>query len=253
MICIEARKLIQLYLDSELGARDTLDVQQHLATCSACSALLDWFLRQDELLRESARAEAADATDQIHVRELILTKIRTQSGSGSRRWLRALEAAAAVLMAVAVAGILLRSGFLTSHESLVYAAVVADHVDHCTLDKLAAAETDRTKLNRLVAEYSGLKTVPDLSAFGYGIPRGEVCAVNGAPVLHLIYYDSRQQPLSLFLRPHRSDLETDRLTVEKRDRYRVSSVSAAGIDVFVVAVAGEDQAGAVVLFIAAQL
>lgn len=250
MTCIEARKLIQLYLDSELGARDTLEVQQHLAACSACSALLDWFFRQDELLRQSARTEAVGATDEIRARELILTKIHRQPLGFSRR---ALRAAAAVLIAVAVAGLLLRSGFLTDNNSLVYAAIVADHVDHCMADKLAAAETDRTKLNRLVADYGGLKAVPDLLAFGYGIPRGKVCAVNGSPVLHLVYHDSLQQPLSLFLRPHGSDLETDRVTVEVRDGSRVASVSAAGIDVFVVAVAVEDQTAEIVRFIAAQL
>src|SRR5262245_40227187 len=60
MNCSEAKELIQLYLDEELSSRDTLDVQRHLESCPSCTTLLDYFARQDSMLKQFARAETLD-------------------------------------------------------------------------------------------------------------------------------------------------------------------------------------------------
>ena len=41
MKCTEARKLLLLHLDSELGAQSALEVEQHLESCAECAGLFD--------------------------------------------------------------------------------------------------------------------------------------------------------------------------------------------------------------------
>lgn len=41
MKCTEVRKLIQLYLDSELDSKESLDVAEHLESCSECAGLFE--------------------------------------------------------------------------------------------------------------------------------------------------------------------------------------------------------------------
>jgi len=50
MKCAEARKLVQLYFDSELDARTSLEVEQHLELCAECAGLFEAEEKFDERL-----------------------------------------------------------------------------------------------------------------------------------------------------------------------------------------------------------
>ncbi len=41
MKCAEARKLVRLYLDSELDAKNSFEVEQHLESCAECAGLFE--------------------------------------------------------------------------------------------------------------------------------------------------------------------------------------------------------------------
>jgi Putative zinc-finger len=61
MKCAEVRKLVQLYIDSELDAKHSLEVEQHLECCLECAGLFDAEKNFDErlgrFLRKSSRTE----------------------------------------------------------------------------------------------------------------------------------------------------------------------------------------------------
>ncbi len=233
MNCVEVKIILQLYLDNELSTRETLDVQTHLDECSACAQLLADFNRQDELLRQAARAEI---TEQSQLRAGILAALRQPAAPPRQRswWLysrRWAAAAAALLMVIAA---LLWNSLIPGINEKVYAAAVADHADHCTLDKLSLAVTGANELDRLCALYGKLAKTPDLSAFGFANPHAKECALNGAPTLHLIFYDAAQQPLSVFLRVHQTDFAAPELRTTTRAAYHIASASQAGIDLLVV-------------------
>ncbi len=72
MKCAEARKLVRLYLDSELDAKNSFEVEQHLESCAECAGLfeaekkfdarLDRFLRGGQATRalwEKVEAQVA--------------------------------------------------------------------------------------------------------------------------------------------------------------------------------------------------
>src|SRR5438128_8237707 len=41
MKCAEVRKFVRLYLDSELDAKNSLEVEQHLESCVECAGLFE--------------------------------------------------------------------------------------------------------------------------------------------------------------------------------------------------------------------
>lgn len=262
MNCGETKNLIQLYLDNELDARSTLAMQQHLDSCSACSRQLNAFLLQDQTLKQAARAETVDSD---RVRAAILGAIAQETkAEAPRRTLNWLPShwfkmaawqriAAVAVLALAVTFLVLRVGWMPGINDAVYAAVAADHAAHCSADVTMGAVTDLDELHRLVTTTAKFKAVPDLSAFGYGNPRGRVCEVNEVEFLHLVYYHASQPPISLFLRPHNSNLITERLTALHSGSFNVVSVSQAGVDLLVVSSLTEEQISSITRAIASWL
>lgn len=262
MNCGETKELIQLYMDSELDARSTLAVQQHLDLCSACSRQLNALLLQDQTLKQAARAEMVDSA---RVRAGILSTIAREAQAAAprrtmnwlpARWLKMAawqRVAAAAVLVLAVTLLVLRGGWMPGAGDAVYAAAAADHAAHCSADMTMGAVTDPGELRQLVTASAGVKAVPDLSAFGYGNPRGRVCRVNEVEFLHLVYYHASQSPLSLFLRSHDSSLIRAHLTALRSGNFNVASVSQSGADLLVVSSLTEEQTSSITRAIALQL
>ena len=135
----------------------------------------------------------------------------------------------------------------------VYAAVAADHAAHCSVDVMMGAVTDPAELGRLIRVSAKVNALPDLSAFGYGNPRGRVCKINEVEFLHLVYYHDSQPPLSLFLRPHDSNLITAHLTALHSGNFNVVSVSQSGVDLLVVSSLTEEQTSSITRALASRL
>ena len=112
---------------------------------------------------------------------------------------------------------------------------------------------DRETLDKLVAEYGRMKAIPDLSAFGFGDPHAKACLVNGAKFLHLIFLDPKGQGLSLFIRPHASDLNARELMVFQKEGFEVASLSQSGIDLLVVSSLDGKQTASIARAVAEQL
>ncbi len=254
MNCSDVRKIIQFYMDNELDARNTLEAQIHLETCSACSKLLEAYSEQDRLLRDFARAETANHQE---VRENILAAIRNQPLRAqhplfARRLLRRVAAVAAIAAFAAL--LLMRSGSLPGLNEKVYAEAASDHAEHCTLAKLTTAITNGNEIDRMVAEYGHLKKRPDLSAYGYSGPRAKVCPVTGGKILHLIFHNSEEKPISVFMRLHRDqDQISDQLNEKRENGYSVTAVCRSGVDVLVVTSLDDKQTSIILQAVVAQM
>ncbi len=59
MKCAEARNFVQLYLDSELDAKNSFEVEQHLESCAECAGLFEAEKRFDQRLGRFLRSGAA--------------------------------------------------------------------------------------------------------------------------------------------------------------------------------------------------
>jgi anti-sigma factor RsiW len=251
MSCSEVKGLIQLYMDNELDSRSTLGVQQHLESCSACSRLLDSYLEQDSKLRDYVRSLPIDSR---LVRDKILAAIKREPAERRTAWFPVSvwkRVAVFAILATSAAAIALQGGWLPGFNGNVYAAVVADHADHCSFDNLMGAITDVDELNKLAA-YAKMSKAPDLSALGYANPRGRTCKVDGMDFLHLIYYSADQQPVSLFMRPQAQNNTLGELTVFRENGYGIASVSKSGVDFIVVSSLSEKETADIAQSVAAQ-
>jgi anti-sigma factor RsiW len=258
MNCVDARELIQLYMDDELSSREALDVQHHIDSCSACASLLHYFTRQDEALRLFAKTETPDYQQ---LREQIIKDIMKQPAPAPNRswWLGLVQSpvfrrvAAVLVVAVVIGFFFLQSG---TRVSKAYVDAVEDHSDHCTLavlDSYRVTVRDPLELDKMTVRYSKLAKTPDLSAFGYGEARAVICTINSKKALHLIYQHPEQKPVSLFIRLHDQKMIEDDLTTLTQGEYKVSSLSKAGTDLFVVSQQSDAQTAAFARAIAEQL
>ena len=257
MNCSEAKELIQLYLDNELDARNTLEAQQHLDACPSCTSLLNYFIKQDQTLKQFAKSET---DDHAKLRENILGSIGNPSVTSRpaqtngqiywmQSWLRspAFRRIAAVLVIVIVAAFFFLRGSPFINEK-VYADVVEDHSDHCTLDrldKLSKTVVDIAQIDKLCAENGKFNKTPDLTAFGFANIRAKVCRINGVRILHLVFQSENQKPLSVFMCLHDTKMIADELVMLKREGFEVASLSKAGVDLFVVSSLDEKQTSAI--------
>jgi anti-sigma factor RsiW len=253
MNCDEGKNLIQLYIDSELDARNTLDVQQHLDSCSACSRLLDAYLRQDETLKQVARAEVIESDA---VRRRILTIVRNQTAeTGSRwrmtpMWRRATAVAAMLVIAFLV---LWRGALMPGINQSVYAAAASDHAEHCSVDMVMGAITSKEELDKLCAAYGKLGGTPDLSAFGYANPRGTICKLNGGDFLHLVFFNQQKQALSVFVRPHSPGMNEGQTKPLVESGYQIVPISRPEVDLLVVSSVDEKRISTIAEAVAAKL
>lgn len=272
MNCGEAKDLIQLYLDDELDTRSTLGVQQHLEGCPSCAGAFETLLQQDQLLQRAARAETIDSS---RVRAGILAALQQQqplptpstafsaspgiwqgASQALLRWWRVpawprLAAAVALVLVITLAA--LRFGWMPGVNEAVYAAAAADHAAHCAANMMMEGDiTDAVELNRTASAFAHLRAVPDLTAFGYGAPRGRVCKIGETEFMHIVYQHAAQPPLSLFLRLHTPSLIAAPLKALQRDGYRVASLSRNGAEVLAVSSLDETQTTALVRAAAAQ-
>ncbi|HYL99472.1 MAG TPA: zf-HC2 domain-containing protein, partial [Blastocatellia bacterium] len=183
MNCPETRGLIQVYMDSELEARDTLEVQRHLEMCSPCNRTVQTLTEQDEKLRSAAREEVVNSAG---LRARVLQDIRTGSRPGIRdarrpsvlqrrfsvgvrgasRWGMLARAAAVLVAAGLVVFVLLKTGVLRgAQNSAVYAEAIEDHHDHCMLENTdKRMYTDAAKINHLTLKFCRLNAPMDLSS-----------------------------------------------------------------------------------------
>jgi anti-sigma factor RsiW len=262
MNCEEAKGLIQLYLDDELDARNTLATQQHLELCDDCSREFNVLLAQDRSLRRAAQAETIDSGD---LRADILKSIARQEPaaqtttkiSRAPHWLKIsarARAAAVVALAIVAALIALRLGQTPQINESVCAAVIEDHTAHDSAgDMMGAMIIKPEELGRFARAFARLNAVPDLSAFGYDNPQGRICKLGGIDFLHLIYYQPAQEPLSLFICPHTPGLTAEQLNPLHRGRFNVVSFSQSGIDLLVVSSLSEERTSTIARAVTSQL
>src|SRR5712692_9310138 len=59
MKCAEVRKFVRLYLDSELDARNSFEVEQHLESCAECAGLFEAEKKFDDRLGRFLRGDQA--------------------------------------------------------------------------------------------------------------------------------------------------------------------------------------------------
>src|SRR5438876_3992415 len=96
MKCAEARNFVRLYLDSELDAKNSFEVEQHLESCAECAGLFEAEKKIDDRLSRFLRGG--------HATRALWERIEAQIAPSRSRGIKALWPVALAASLIIVAG-----------------------------------------------------------------------------------------------------------------------------------------------------
>ncbi len=189
MKCAEARNFVRLYLDSELGTKESFEVEQHLESCAECAGLFEAEKKFDGRLGRFLRNGAPT--------RVLWEKIEAQiAPSGSRR-IKALWPLALAASLVLATGIV----FFAKSRNLDLANAVEEchsaYVHQITTPEFSGAVPEK------IAQQFGGRL--DTGAFAYRPSEpaftsngARLCHVEGVPVA-LILGHCAETPVSMIV------------------------------------------------------
>ena len=209
MNCQQIEKLIHAYHDGELDIGATVRVDEHLADCPRCAALLrnlsslSAVLRNDALrfqappaLRERIRAATAQAA-QAESEAEVDTVTR-------QPWLR--HSGWAIAAAIAIVGLILALQIPRRRaDDRMIAEITSSHVRSLMANHLMdVASTDQHTVKPwFVGKLDFAPPVKDLRAEGFPLVGGRLDFVDGRPAAALVY-GRQKHVINLFVWPAKS-------------------------------------------------
>src|SRR6266581_5605194 len=189
MKCAEVRKLVRLYLDSELDAKNSFEVEQHLELCAECAGLFEAEKKFDVRLGRFLRRG--------HATRALWENIEVQIAPVRRGKLRALWPIALAASVVIAAGTV----FLTKSRGLDLANAV-EECHSAYVHQLTVPEFNGPVPDEIAQQFGGQL---DTAAFAYLPSRtsfsssgARLCHVEGMPVA-LILGHNGPTPVSMIV------------------------------------------------------
>jgi len=189
MKCAEARKLVRLYLDSELDAKNSFEVEQHLESCAECAGLFEAEKKFDDRLSRFLLGGQATRA--------LWERVEAQIAPSRSRGIKALWPAALAASLIIAAGVV----FFAKSQSLD----LADAVEECHsayVHRLTTPEFRGPVPDTIAQQFGGQL---DAAAFAYLPSRmtfssggARLCHVEGVPVA-LILGHNGPTPVSMIV------------------------------------------------------
>ena len=183
MTCTEVRRLIDPYVDGELGADDDAAVRAHVSTCTTCPQRIADRERLAKLLRQAPYYAAPDR---------LRIAIATKAHRSSRIWWGTTWAAAASLVLGIGAGAMMLRTIAVSRSARSNALaeeLVSDHVRSLMADHLFdIRSTDQHTVKPwFLGKLDYAPPVTDLAQVGFPLVGGRLDYIDGRPVAALVY------------------------------------------------------------------
>lgn len=222
MNCQETQNLIHAYLDGELDLVKSLEIEEHLQGCRACSQAY----KNHQALRTALNAGSLYFRSPAPLRKHIQVALRQADQSSARaprvlpwRWL---GAAAALVVVVFVTWSVTRSLSAPSANDLLAQEVVASHVRSLMPDHLAdvASSDQHTVKPWFSGKLDFSPVVEDLASQGFPLIGGRLDYLDNRPVAALVYR-YQQHVINLFSWPTAGASDTT-VTRDTRQGYHVA-------------------------------
>lgn len=189
MRCAEARKLVWLYLDSELDSKDSFEVEQHLESCAECAGLFEAEKKSYERLGRFLRGS--------HRTRALWEKIEVQIAPSRGHRIKALWPLALAASLVIAAGVV----FLTRPRNLDLASAV-EECHSAYAHQITTPEFSGAVPEKIAKQFGGRL---DAGAFAYRPSEpaftssgARLCHVEGVPVA-LILGRCAETPVSMIV------------------------------------------------------
>lgn len=211
MNCTECRPILHAYVDDELAARDALEMEAHLASCSACSSRHRALRELSQAVREHASRFAPSSSLEARLR----SSLRGSSAQADpaparklvpRRFARAFTLAAALVLAALGGAWWARP----SAEGRLGGELVAAHARALVSGHLTdVLSTDRHTVNPwFQGKVPFAPGAKDLATQGFVLEGGRLDYLDGQPVAAIVY---RKGPhaIDLFVWPASASGDVD--------------------------------------------
>ena len=233
MDCTEARTRLDAYFDRELDRPTAATIEQHLASCSRCRAIVSARAALREGIRDHAdyRRGAPEALAGRVRARLGIAADAPERASG-RRWgfwrpAQWLPVGAAAALAAVISWTAALQYASPSPDTLIAEQVLSSHARSIVTNHLieVASSDLHTVKPWLSSKLDFSPPVPDLSAAGFQLAGGRMDYLDNRPVAALVYR-ARQHVINLFVWPAEN---AGAQQVLSRHGYNVVGWSRAGM------------------------
>jgi len=226
--CQQTHELIHGYLDGELDLVKSIEIEKHLTDCHACSQTYNGMRKLRSTLGDSAVRFEPPANLERRLRSAVRREVEAEPRLATLRW-RWLAAAASLIAAVIVIGIITGTFSRQSTDDLLAEEVVSSHVRSLMADHLTdVPSSDQHTVNPwFEGKLDFSPTVKDLTQQGFSLNGGRLDYVGNRPVAALVY-QRRQHSINLFVWPSAEALATNEKASE-RQGYNVIRWSNGGM------------------------
>jgi anti-sigma factor RsiW len=220
--------LIHGYVDGELDLVKSIEIEQHLADCDACTRTVKGLRGLQSVVRNDALRFEPPTKLEKRLRSAVRREDKAEQRPGifQWRWLVAGTLCAAILI-----GVLSLAGMFTrpSPDDLLAQEVVASHVRSLMADHLTdvPSSDQHTVKPWFDGKLDFSPTVKDLSQQGFTLTGGRLDYLGNRPVAALVY-QRRQHPINLFVWPTGATAATNEKALE-RQGYNVIRWSNGGM------------------------
>jgi anti-sigma factor RsiW len=226
MNCHEIHPMLHAYVDSELDLMPSLEVDRHLKTCAACTAMKRSLESLRATLRNNDLAYRAPESLRARIRQSVAVTAEERPRRNSRPWVWQLLTLGSLGFAVFTL-MLQPAGSFSSQNQLADEAI-SDHVRSLMAEHLMdVVSTDQHTVKPWFnGKIDFAPEVKDLAAQGFPLIGGRLDYLEGQTVAALVY-NRNKHTINAFVWPAKTAAATT--TIQERRGYTVINRDANGL------------------------